>query len=158
MTRPFNKFREVDYLNDGVSRYQCLSCKETWDARSTPGPFCSYCGTRWEGEFVWRTEARQEQDRVRQQAAYRHGQLSPQMLWVLQARCIWEDLLMRDLPEVLEWKDEPGWTFQCTTVGARQAFKILQDRRKEREDYDSETFRVEYRLVLRPDPAARMSA
>lgn len=63
-----NMWRYVEYQDDGVSVYQCLSCKETWTCTFAPGwlewyqdeitldvpiyharwNHCPYCGTKWE--------------------------------------------------------------------------------------------------------------
>jgi len=53
-----NRWREVSYQEDGVSRFECLSCYRRFDSRTTPireytpngFVFCPFCGTRWEGE------------------------------------------------------------------------------------------------------------
>lgn len=47
-----NKWREVRYTDDGCSLYQCLSCKQDWEARNSPEygwRFCPYCGVEWTG-------------------------------------------------------------------------------------------------------------
>lgn len=50
MPIPFT--REVEYVDDGCSRYQCLSCMDVWEGRDSPEygwKFCPYCGIQWEG-------------------------------------------------------------------------------------------------------------
>lgn len=52
------RWRELHYTDDGCSKYQCLSCKESWESRSTPEygwKFCPYCGVKWEGGLKCRT-------------------------------------------------------------------------------------------------------
>lgn len=44
------KWRHVEYEDDGVDCYQCLSCKSMWSLRGTPGPYCMFCGVRFEGQ------------------------------------------------------------------------------------------------------------
>lgn len=62
-----NAVRMVGYLDDGVSKYECLNCYNRWDSRTgvfvdfgdrTPRDihhskliwkFCPYCGTEWDG-------------------------------------------------------------------------------------------------------------
>ena len=51
------KFREINYTDDGCSAYQCLSCKNQWEARTSPEygwKFCPYCGVEWNGEVKGR--------------------------------------------------------------------------------------------------------
>lgn len=149
VTRQVKRFREVGYLDDGVSRFQCLACKQKWDARSSPGPFCSYCGIRWNGELVWQTDERQARDLIREQASFRPGTLNHGMQWVLQYRSVWGTL---EVEGNVSWEDE--FAFDAS-VGAVRAFAILRDKRKEREGYDDDTFRIEYRMILRPSSDAK---
>src|SRR5579871_6348015 len=44
------KFREVRYVDDGVTEYQCLACKGFMQVRCGLGQFCTQCGVRWEGQ------------------------------------------------------------------------------------------------------------
>jgi hypothetical protein len=51
-------WRHVNYTDDGCDLYQCLSCKYTWESRTSPNSydgkqnwrFCPVCGCEWEGE------------------------------------------------------------------------------------------------------------
>lgn len=52
------RWREMHYTDDGCSAYQCLSCKESWEGRSSPEwgwKFCPYCGVKWEGQVKCRS-------------------------------------------------------------------------------------------------------
>jgi hypothetical protein len=79
---PLNKFRYVDYADDGCNTYQCLNCRKTWTVRYPgPGdsmPFCGFCGTRWEGQHEWPHD---ERDWVR----LPEGQFTP-TLWLIEER------------------------------------------------------------------------
>jgi len=56
-----NYWRNVGYLDHGVSCYQCLLCKNKWHAAESPGytsadgsyvqswKFCPFCATQWVG-------------------------------------------------------------------------------------------------------------
>jgi hypothetical protein len=56
-----NYWRNVRYMDDGVTCYQCLLCKEQWHAAEFPGytggdgiykrswKFCPFCATQWVG-------------------------------------------------------------------------------------------------------------
>lgn len=72
---PINKWRYVEYLDDGVCAFQCLQCYETWTSREPPGyrrfdeithpdgrteyvrtdiyvpiwHYCPFCATKWDG-------------------------------------------------------------------------------------------------------------
>lgn len=51
------KFRDCGYTDEGCSLYQCLSCKNQWEGRSSPEygwRFCPYCGVQWTGEIKGR--------------------------------------------------------------------------------------------------------
>ena len=61
MSIPF--WRNKKYTDDGCCIYQCLSCYQTWEARTSPYSeehcikyedgfkYCPYCGIKWEGEI-----------------------------------------------------------------------------------------------------------
>lgn len=44
-----NVWRKIRYEDDGMSSFQCLSCKEIWYmADHQSYKFCPYCGTKWD--------------------------------------------------------------------------------------------------------------
>lgn len=52
------KWREVEYTDDGCSVYQCLSCYQQWEGRSSPEygwKFCPFCGIQWTGGVMSRS-------------------------------------------------------------------------------------------------------
>lgn len=51
-----NKYRRVEYTDDGCTAYECLKCKAQWEARNFWNVYCGKCGTKWDGELVWDTE------------------------------------------------------------------------------------------------------
>lgn len=77
-----NYWRYVEYTDDGCSLYQCLSCYETWESRTSPGyfgvdddylahwKFCPYCGTQWAG--MWTTSFSRHHEGHRQLGRRRH--------------------------------------------------------------------------------------
>lgn len=85
-----NKWRFARYEDDGVSAYECLKCKAQWAMRGTPGPFCSYCGTKWDGELVWNTE---ERENLRHQiaGAIYANRPKPSAYWVIESRVLYRD-------------------------------------------------------------------
>jgi hypothetical protein len=50
-----NDWRSVEYTDDGCTEYQCLSCKTSWEARTSPEHahwrFCPVCGIQWTGQL-----------------------------------------------------------------------------------------------------------
>jgi hypothetical protein len=48
-----NRWRTVEYTDDGCSVYECLTCHAQWEARTSPEHshwrFCPVCGTHWHG-------------------------------------------------------------------------------------------------------------
>ena len=50
-------WRNKENTDDGCSIYECLSCYNTWEARTCPKwsewKYCPYCGVEWEGEKEW---------------------------------------------------------------------------------------------------------
>jgi hypothetical protein len=51
MSNP-NVWRKIRYEDDGMSSFQCLSCKEIWYmADFQPYKFCPYCGTKWDKQL-----------------------------------------------------------------------------------------------------------
>lgn len=95
-------WRYVEYVDDGCSRYQCLSCKQEWVARSNPRHekwrYCPACGVEWAGErecrergepaWLWRLL---QKDQVRWNAWWqkrRLGQSRKTRGWAIQKRCL----------------------------------------------------------------------
>jgi len=49
------QWRFVESTDDGCAIFQCLTCYETWEARTSPERWvaCPYCCMRWNGEHKW---------------------------------------------------------------------------------------------------------
>jgi len=134
--RGIPKFREVRYVDDGVTEYQCLSCKNTWDMRGMPAKFCMFCGIRWEGQLVWRDEVRDARDLLRGQAANR---FAPSAVWVIEYR-------VTELPWETQW-DAYGEPMRVTEFNAVKMWAIMKDTARWREN-------CEFRVVMRAAAAA----
>jgi len=52
------KWRQVQYEDDGVYSYECLSCYHGFSVATgyLDWKFCPYCGIEWEGEVKWEKE------------------------------------------------------------------------------------------------------
>ncbi len=53
---PFCKYRRIGYMDDGVTRYACMDCKNEFCIRDDPRyyNFCPKCGTSWFGQYECR--------------------------------------------------------------------------------------------------------
>lgn len=143
-----NKWRYVRYEDDGVSEYQCLKCKQTWSSRGRFGPFCTWCGTKWEGELVWDTEERQERDMKR--ATWRRR--PPRTLWSIQSRTMWDRDKTGDWQLWIDdgtdgWKDDESTGYDPLLFSAKTMAKFLADKR--RFANNDNFMRSEYRIVMR---------
>lgn len=141
--------REVRYWDDGVTEYQCLACKETWKAQTSPQRWrmCPVCGCHWTGmraqkEKKYSDDPHRRTDRIRNLLSFR-----------IESRFICYDSKGNPEEPVGEWKIDSGYhTF--TTAG--QAYRELKElRKKEREENEEEVRdaghiylgRYEYRVV-----------
>ena len=86
-----NKWRWVNYTDEGCDLYECLSCYNRWDARTSPREFrgeggkiiagwifCPYCGIKWAGEIKWEVDERRD-----------YGSRS--VGWRIESRNIWKN-------------------------------------------------------------------
>lgn len=139
MKKLLAKYRCIDYTSDGCTAYQCLACKQTWEARSTGYNFCGYCGIKFDGEHAWKPKTRYE------------CRKTPTMGWTLQARRLCDD------PEYQTACI--GWTpISRIMCGARHALRALRGYRKQAaadliEDPPFLPTRNEFRLVYTDDEA-----
>lgn len=51
-----NKYRRIEYTDDGCTLYECLKCKAKWECRNFWNVYCGKCGTKWDGELEWEEE------------------------------------------------------------------------------------------------------
>lgn len=89
MPIPFVLNRE--YTDDGCSRYECLSCHESWEGRTGGFRFCPFCGIQFQGVQPNRKEERLERNyrykRDREWASGERPKLDiPPFLWVIEIR------------------------------------------------------------------------
>lgn len=123
-----NKWRKVQYLNDGVDEYQCLKCKSRFCVFSYVElwKFCPFCGTQWEGQhecstrderrekiYDKMTEAQREQESLRYREFKSHFVVQKQCLWKWEPQLVeeeWNDLMMSSelgyKEAFLRWKAE----------------------------------------------------
>ena len=133
--RGFLKYREVCYLDDGVYRFQCLACKDTWDMLRGTMRFCMSCGVKWEGELVWRNDTREARDLLRGRAA----KSSPGNVWVIEHRVV-------GLPWESRWTDY-GYPVRVTDANAVKMYALMKDVARWNDN-------CEFRVVMRAASAA----
>ena len=56
MGKPINKYRYVEYTDDGCHIEECLMCKARWEIRYMPTVFCPSCGVKFDGKLEWEEE------------------------------------------------------------------------------------------------------
>lgn len=97
-----NYWRNVGYLDDGVTCYQCLLCKESWHASEAPGytwsghdpdhaegeytpswKFCPFCATQWIGEKV-DTKRRELERKIDEHTWKFRKEPKPEKQWTIQ--------------------------------------------------------------------------
>lgn len=93
-----NKFREVRYVDDGVTQYQCLACKDRLDTRCGVGLYCMFCGIKWEGE-VKPSDASKRREEIRHEI-WRREHRAPRIAWFVERRWCGEFSTSEDQWEV----------------------------------------------------------
>lgn len=88
--------RTIEYTDDGCTAYECLACNARWEGRSKPGPFCSYCGIKFE----------KHQEENANKAGYKY--------WIAQHN---HDVLKRHLEEDAHWVIEGAATAESPIDG-----------------------------------------
>jgi len=80
-----NKWRNVQYTDDGCNVYQCLQCQYEWEARTSPDLFCPHCGTKWIGEHECREHGFPKWD-DKIPVGYRWPRPKPSIEWEVQCK------------------------------------------------------------------------
>lgn len=103
-----NRWRMVNYLEDGVSGFQCLMCMNTWTAQTAPGydhwetkryartwHYCPYCATHWDGRVQgWGEQSlgpRRERIEKAKMKVRVWKRVEPPFWWVIQTRTYWAE-------------------------------------------------------------------
>jgi hypothetical protein len=152
------KWRCIEYTDDGCSRYECLWCKATWEARHFPSVYCGNCGIRFEGEIAREPEPYDPAEYEKQSALAEEARLRRmrQSRWVIEGRHFYEGTVM--LAGGREWglahdSDPDGYAMQQMT--AFEVLALLKRYRAMNRYYErmtffkmddgTPTFRTEYR-------------
>lgn len=160
-----NYWRNVRYVDDGVTCYQCLLCKEQWHAAEAPGhtwcgydpdhvageytpswKFCPFCATQWVGEKV-DTKGRELERKIDDHEWKNRKQYVEGKRWTIQ---------YKSFSTKWEWRDSTCLQPRCTY---RDAYKRLQyiraeeserneDIKKHFDDFDEKLIE-QYRAILK---------
>lgn len=147
------KYRTVEYVDDGVYRYQCLSCKEMFDIRSGPQNYCMNCGIKFDvkldsrikglprwvydmygNDYPWDMEIYPKRKRI-----------FPN--WIIQERTKWINEM-----SFLSRKENDGWsdwkTYQIIRdYSAHNAFSLLKRIRETNIEEEDDDIMREYRVI-----------
>jgi hypothetical protein len=130
-----NYWRNVHYMDDGVTCYQCLLCKHDWHAAEAPGhtnldgvytrswKFCPFCATQWVGEMQSPRKRALERKIDDHTWKYRK-EYQQEKRWTIQYSCF---------STKWEWRDSIRLEPYC---GYKDAYKRLQYIRAEQSETD----------------------
>lgn len=149
MKPAFNRFRLVREMGAAIEEWQCLVCGRFWQARTRPGEWCSYCGTRWEGEHLWMDEEARRRVETKALAASRKP--VPADEWLVEYR------LLERSDDENGWTDSGGlgWTEKTTFPARWNAVRVHRELGRLRESWPDDQFaRTEFRAKLRQAPVS----
>ena len=163
-----NRWRYVEYTDDGCALYQCLLCKNKYEGRTAPGwyeyqtkiyhpvfVFCPFCGTKWDGglqEGGHGNDRNLGPRRLKIQEALieswsRRAAMRPARCWVLEEFCE---------SNTDYWFLKSEWSvvncFNPLKVSAVSMREILQKARQEEIDFPDTDCRKKYRVRIVPTP------
>lgn len=114
-----NRWRDVEYIDDGCYLHQCLACYGEWESRTRPHHggwlFCPLCGVRWEGQHECRPSDEPRFPRRDESYEESCSRYSNQRLWVIEKREIVEHDVDNSREE-RSWKVIDRW--DSRSVGA----------------------------------------
>lgn len=144
------KYRIVQYVDDGVYRYQCLSCKEMFDIRSGPQNYCMNCGIKYEGKLTTRSAE------IPRWVYDRYGNDYPFDMviypatkpifptWTIEERTRWVDTFPFTNDKWSDWRRVTTWR----NYSAHDIFDCLLRQRRYEEINDDECIIREFRAVI----------
>jgi hypothetical protein len=160
-----NYWRNVRYLDDGVTCYQCLLCKQSWHAAEAPGytwsghdpdhpageytpswKFCPFCATQWIGEKI--DVKGRELERKIDDHTWKFRKEYPQnKRWTIQ---------YSSFSTKWEWRDSICLQPYCTYKDAYRRLQLIRGEEDERSkdienhflEYD-ERLKERYRAILK---------
>jgi hypothetical protein len=141
-----NKYRDVEYSDDGCEVYECMACKAQWEVRYFPTAYCGNCGIKFEGQHECRGHytPRWEYERFdghywderdyetrRAEDKEKEAIKAKEKVWVIQKRITlleseysWDyESDAEPFPRVGEWRDEyrsdrPAWLHPARDIHA----------------------------------------
>jgi hypothetical protein len=160
-----NYWRNVRYMDDGVTCYQCLLCKHDWHAGEAPGytwsgsdpdhlageytpswKFCPFCATQWIGEKV-DTKGRELERKIDDHRWKFHKEYPREKRWTIQ---------YSSFSTKWEWRDSVCLQPRCTYKDAYERLQHIraeesernEDSKKHFDDFD-EKLVERYRAILK---------
>ena len=154
-----NKYRYVEYADDGCEVYECLSCKAQWEVRYVPTVYCGNCGVKFEGKHECRDRYTPRWDYDRFDGRYplmsvsdereAYAAEAKEKVWVIQKRITllesqwswdYEDDA-EPFPRVGEWEDEyqsasPVWLHPARDIHA----ELVQHRKYDNDLAEAEAY------------------
>lgn len=147
------KWREVKYTDDGCCIFQCLACKQKWEARTSPNgngrvtggawSFCPYCGVRWDGELE---QSREVAETKRELGWAVHGLESRRLDKRADAAPFYYQLQYSYMGE--RWRDDNYKRMNPAKYTARQVLWALHDARQ-RDTYLDDDDHCRWRVIAR---------
>lgn len=137
---PLNKYRLKCHLDDGITAYQCLRCKNGWSLGSgmENWKFCPYCGTQWEGRHECKPKDEKEYELYKRWEEKKpRNPSSVKYEWRLQ-HCYpgvdgkWEDCYHCGFSKIYEHPKWNEWSSEHRQAVC--AVEELKSARKEEED------------------------
>lgn len=140
-----NKYRYVEYADDGCDVYECMSCAAQWEVRYFPAVYCGNCGVKFEGKHECRGRHTPRWEYERFDGSYdpphfRYGSdereayeaaRAKEKVWVIQKRITllesewdWDyESGAEPFPRVGEWEDKyqsasPVWLHPARDIHA----------------------------------------
>jgi len=145
MTMFKNWYRRVEYVDDGVDEFQCLSCKERFGLRYGAINYCMVCGIKFGGElkcrphetpaWAWNRYKGEVPYEVYDKMYPKRVQLNPN--WVIECRTTWPNSRRS------EWKYERC----CKDYTGKEIAATLKYLRDTHDDVDS-YIQFEYRAMI----------
>lgn len=158
-----NKWRRVQYLDDGVSSYQCLACGKGWNSTSSPSDYgwkyCPHCGLEWEDEHDCREHGHRQYDAYSKMTEEQHKTQSRkreenEQEWTIQSRVLnKEGEVIRDWEWYHDWSHDYPVELYKDDSPLRMAKFAAHNLRRVRElnksqNKDEWGWTTEYRMVL----------
>ena len=155
-----NKYRKVEYADDGCYRYECLSCHKQWEVRYAPTTYCGHCGIKFDGQHMCRTHHTPRWVHERFNGNHPRDEREDQeeeKIWMIQKRKVYVDSYPKEARSNEDWSDycKSGGSAAKVLYSVKNLRLIEEAESLKRLDcwketaWASETYSYEYRIVIR---------